>query len=119
MAGQAPIGVLQPVADERWTHTCLSVQACPNGAVQPRDDVGGDRCPTQWGGFQKGGHWRLLLLKRLPEPGRLGRCGSALQRGSLNGRMPTRATIHPNGTAAGSKRLLSLSVGWLLDRGFM
>ena len=39
--------------------------------------------------------------------------------GASTGTYPTRATIQPNGRAAGNKRLLSLSAGWLLDRGFM
>jgi hypothetical protein len=39
--------------------------------------------------------------------------------GASTGTCPTRATIQPNDTTAGNKRLLSLSVGWLLDRGFM
>src|ERR1700722_3606713 len=72
MAGQVSIGALLPVTDKRralvcaaenacWAHLRLATQSSLNATVHPPDGPGGQG-PMHGGKFQKGGHWRLLLL---------------------------------------------------------
>src|ERR1700751_3493726 len=46
----------------------MAVHGCAYDIAQLYDGCGGDG-PTGWGKLQQSGHWGLLLLKRLPEPG--------------------------------------------------
>ena len=112
------MGVLQPVADERWTHACSPVQGCLNGAVQPHDGLGGGRAPCSGAVSRKAAIGASCCSSGCPSSGGLAAWLSA------SAREPQRAHANPsdeqpNGHTAGNKRLLSLSVGWLLDRGFM
>jgi hypothetical protein len=59
------------------------------------------------------------ILKRLLEPGRAWPSGYRRQRLKPFRTMHTRAMIQPRKSATDGKRRLWLSVGWLLDRGFM
>lgn len=55
-----------------WRRLRLAAQDSLNASVHPPDGPGGQD-PVRGGESQKGGYWRLLLLKLLPEPQRPGR----------------------------------------------
>ncbi|GAC1339688.1 MAG: hypothetical protein NVSMB18_08370 [Acetobacteraceae bacterium] len=85
------------------------------------DEVVRHRVPAEGHKGWKGGHSRLLMLKRLAQAREGGTAqASARQRGGLDRHMhnPSTGPV-PVMTTAGGKRLLSPSWDWLLDRGFM
>jgi hypothetical protein len=110
VARQAPIGILGPVADELRTPVRLLAQGCFDDTVQLRDNLRYSCDPLHGALSQKSGHWHLLLLKRCPSPGGLAARLQRISAGAVTDDT-ARATIQPNGLAANTKRLLSLSVG--------